>query len=67
MSANTIEHDGMVITYYGELDDSGRVDIFDISVEGEHDYSEHELKRIIWTELNVDDWGYLPNPKYGEL
>jgi len=67
MIRNTIEYDDLIITYCGELDDTGRADIFDISVEGEHGYSERELKRIIWTELNVDDWGYLPNQKYNEV
>ena len=67
MSANTIEYDDLIITYYGELDDSGRVDIFDISVEGEHDYSERELRDIIYADIGVDDWGFPTFRKDCEL
>ena len=67
MSKQTIQYDNLIITYCGELDDTGRADIFDIEVKGEHAYSERELTQIIWTELNVDDWGYLPSPKYNEV
>ena len=67
MIKQTIQYDDLTINYYGEIDDYGRADIFDISVDGEHGYSERELKRIIWTELNVDDSGYLPSPKYNEV
>lgn len=59
MVKKVIEYDDLVITYYGELDDSGRVDIFDISVDGEHDYSENEIKDIIYNDIGVDDWGYI--------
>jgi len=67
MVRETIEYDDLVISYCGELDDSGRADIFDIEVQGEHGYSDQEVKRIIWAELNVDDSGYLPNQKYNEV
>ena len=67
MNKQTIHYDDLIITYCGEIDDTGRADIFDISVEGEHAYSERELKRIIYDDIGVDDWGYLPNQKYNEV
>ena len=67
MSKQTIQYDDLTINYYGEIDNYGRADIFDISVDGEHGYSERELKRIIYDDIGVDDCGYLPSPKYNEV